>query len=247
MRNNGGESFLRLGRLLVLALCLVGLSCGPALAGGALSVSQKTLKFGSLKEGVVAKKTVTVSNTGDAPLTIANVSTSCSCTTTSLGKSTLKSGEKTSLEIVYNTFKFPGKFEKYVTLTWGEGTSGQTVITMVGDVSPIPMGVLEVDPRKVEAGDMAVGKPTALTIRLRNTGDAAMKIEKVAAQKSGSVFFDAAKSGGAITLNPGEEKTVAVSVTASTSGNFVEYLMVFSDARNVTDKGYKVVVVGTAK
>lgn len=237
---------MRLGRRFLLALCLMGLACGQALAGGALDVSQKTLEFGSLKEGVVAKKTVTVSNSGDAPVTIANVSTSCSCTTTTLGKNTLKPGEKTSLEIVYNTYKFPGKFEKYVTLAWGDKGRQETVITMVGDVAPIPMGVLEVDPRKVEAGDMTLGKAVSLTIRIQNSGDAAMKVEKVTAQKSGAVFFDAAKSG-TMTLKPGEEKTVAVSVTAVAPGNFVEYVMVFSDARNVTDKGYKVVVVGTAK
>lgn len=237
---------MRIVTRLALTLCLLGLLCGQALAEGALAVSQKTLAFGTLKEGVVARKTVTVKNTGNAPVVIANVSTSCSCTTTTLGRTTLGPGESTSLEIVYNTYKFPGKFEKYVNLAWGEDGREQTVVTLVGDVTPIPMGVLDVTPRKLEAGDMAVGRVVSLTLRMKNTGDATLKVDKVAAQKSGAVFFDAAK-GGTLTLAPGEEKDLPVSVTAPAPGNYVEYVLVFSDARNVTDKGYKVVVVGTAK
>jgi hypothetical protein len=237
---------MRIPKVIIFSLCLLVLFCDGAMAGGALMVDQKILEFGSLKEGMVAKKTVTVSNTGDAPVTIVNVSTSCSCTTTTLVKDTLKPGESTPLEIVYNTYKFPGKFEKYVTLAWGVGGGEQTVITMFGDVAPIPMGVLDVAPRKVEAGDMVVGKPVSLTISIRNTGDAALHVDKVMAQKSGAVFFDADKDS-ALTLNPGEEKSIPVLVTAFTPGNFVEYALIFSDARNVTDKGYKVVIVGLAK
>jgi len=237
---------MKTSKAILLPLCLLGLLCGRALAAGELTVDQKTLEFGSLKEGVVARKTVMVGNTGDAPVTIANVSTSCSCTTTTLGKNVLAPGDGAPLEIVYDTYKFPGKFEKYVTLAWGEDGREQTVITMVGDVDPIPMGVLDVAPRKVEAGNMVVGKAVGLTISVKNTGDAPMRVDKIEAQKSGTIFLDAAK-GGPMTLKPGEEKSLPVSVTATAPGNFVEYVMIFSDARNVTDKGYKVVVVGTAK
>lgn len=237
---------LRIGSIFILVFALLGLTGAPALAGGLLAVSQNSLEFGALKEGEVARKMITVSNVGDASLVIANVATSCSCTTTSLGASTLRPGEKTSLEIVYNTYKFPGTFKKYVTLAWGEGGREQTVITMTGDVSPLPMGVLAAEPRKIEAGAMVVGQAVNLTLRLKNVGDAALQVDKVAAQKSGAVYFDAATSG-ALRLAPGEEKDLPLTVTASAPGNYLEYLMVFSDARNVTDKGYKVVVVGAAK
>jgi len=237
---------MRIRHTLCFIVCLLALLCGQALAAGTLAVDQKLLKLGSLKEGDVVKKTVQVSNKGNAPVTIANVSTSCSCTTTTLGQTVLKPGEGTALEITYDTYKFPGKFEKYVTLAWGEGGRKKTVVTLVGDVDPIPMGVLDVSPRKVSAGDMAVGQPVELSFGIKNIGDAAMKVDKVAAQKSGAVIFDAAKDGP-MTLAPGQERRVTFSVTAAAPGSYVEYVLVHSDARNVTDKGYKVVIVGTAK
>jgi hypothetical protein len=229
----------------ILIACLLVLWCGQALAAGALAVDQKLLALGILTEGDKAKRTVTLTNKGKAPLHIDNVSTSCSCTTTTLGKTDLKPGESTSLEIVYDTYKFPGKFEKYVTVAWA-GEKSKLVVTLVGDVTPIPMGVLDVAPRKISAGDMAVGAPVKLRLVVKNTGDAAMKVEKVEAQKAGLVFFDAAKDGAA-SLAPGQEWSLDFNVSAATPGTYVEYLLVHSDARNVTDKGYKVVIVGSAK
>lgn len=237
---------MRIRHTLCFIVCILTLLCGQALAAGTLTVDQKFLKLGSLKEGDVVKKTVQVTNKGNAPVTITNVSTSCSCTTTTLGQTVLKPGESTPLEITYDTYKFPGKFEKYVTLVWGEGGRKKTVVTLVGDVDPIPMGVLDVTPRKIAAGDMAVGKPVTLSFSITNTGDAPMKVEKVLGQKSGAVFFDAAKDGH-MTLAPGQERNVSITVTAPAPGSYVEYVLVHSDARNVTDKGYKVVIVGTAK
>ena len=163
-----------------------------------------------------------------------------------LGQHELAPGGRTTLKIVYNTYKFPGTFEKYVTVSVAAPDKAEHKITLKGMVDPIPMGVLDVEPRKVEAGDMAVGKPVRLEFLLKNTGDAPLRVDKVAAQKSGAVFFDASRDG-ALTLGPGEERRIAATVTASAPGSFIEYAMVFSDARNVTEKGYKVVIVGAAK
>ena len=71
-------------------------------------------------------------------------------------------------------------------------------------------------------------------------------LQKVFLQKASSVFFDEAKTG-LMTIKPGETKSVSINVTANSPGNFIDYVMIQSDARNVTDAGYKVVVVGIAK
>ena len=147
---------------------------------------------------------------------------------------------------MYNTYKFPGKFEKSVTVFWGDEGKENSVITLRGSVDPIPMGVLEVEPRKVTAGEMVAGKPVPLEISIKNIGDADMVVKKVSLQKATSVFIDEVKTG-LMTIKPGEAKSVSITVTANSPGNFIEYVLIQSDARNVTDAGYKVVVVGTAK
>ena len=57
-----------------LAVLTLGLATGIAIAGS-LSVSVDKVDFGNMKEGLVAKKKVVLTNTGQSPLTIANVTT----------------------------------------------------------------------------------------------------------------------------------------------------------------------------
>jgi len=237
---------MRIAILFLSLCCLIAATGSQALAAGQLSVSQDHLTFGTLTEGVVARKDVTLSNNGDSPLTIANVSTSCSCTTTKLGKDTLAPGESTKLEIVYNTYKFPGKFEKYVYIQWSEDKNNKMTITMIGEVTPIPMGVLSVDPRKIPVGTIHVGEPKSVNIFIKNTGDAPMQVNKIVGKKSGLIFFDATNKGPLL-LKPGQNVPMPITVTASTPGNYVEYIIIESNARNVTADGYKVVIVGEAK
>ncbi|OPX41807.1 MAG: hypothetical protein B1H13_00085 [Desulfobacteraceae bacterium 4484_190.3] len=108
------------------------------------------------------------------------------------------------------------------------------------------MGVIEVKPRKVSAGEIKVGSPVKLTIKVKNTGDADMDITKVVSKKHGTVYFDAATAGKMV-IRPNETKIIPVEIVAKKPGRYLDYVMIHSNARNVTDKGYKVVVVAMAK
>lgn len=198
------------------------------------------------KEISGARETVRVSNAGDAPLTIENVTTSCSCTTTRLGKASLEPGESTTLEVLYNTYKFPGKFEKYVTLVPSSGSGSKTVITLRGTVDPLPMAVLKVDPRKVTAGDMKVGVPVRLNLTVVNTGDADLVIRQIAAKKAGETPYDAGREGP-LRMAPGETRNLPIHVTARSEGDFLDCVLIYAGARNVTENAYKVVVTGEAR
>ena len=219
------------------------------MSGGAraemLKADPDLLEFGTLREGIPAKKVVTLTNYGNTQLSISNVTTSCSCTKTVLEKDTLNPGESTNLEIIYNTYKFPGKFQKYVNVFWGSGDKEKAVVTLVGLVEPIPMGVMEAEPRKVAAGDMVPGNPVCVRFSLKNTGDAEMTVSKIVSKNAGTVYYDATASG-LLKIEPGANRNVCFAVTAPAPGDFQDLVSIYSDARNVTDHGYKVVVMGTA-
>jgi hypothetical protein len=159
-----------------------------------------------------------------------------------LGQHGLKPGESTELTIVYNTYKFPGKFEKYVTVFTDSDATKELQIDMHGFVKAIPMGVLAAAPRKVEIGTVKVGKTASGTIVLNNTGDAAMKVTRVVSKKHKTVYYD-----GEVTIPVGGSHPFPISVTAKKPGRYLDFVMVHSDARNVTKKGYKVIVTATAE
>lgn len=118
-------------------------------------------------------------------------------------------------------------------------------IDITGFVKAIPMGVLEVTPRKVSAGEIKVGAPALLEIEIKNTGDADMVLTRVVSKKHGTVYFDASACGK-MTIRTGETKTIPIEIIAKKQGRYLDYVMIHSNARNVTKKGYKVVVVATA-
>jgi len=79
---------------------------------------------------------------------------------------------------------------------------------------------------------------------MKNTGDAPMVITGIVSKKFKTVYFDAVQSKE-ITIAPGESRTVDVSIKAEKEGRYLDYILVHSNARNVTKKGYKVVVVAS--
>jgi hypothetical protein len=158
-----------------------------------------------------------------------------------LGQHELKPGQATELTIAYNTYKFPGKFNKFVTVYTDIDNQKELRIDINGFVKAIPMGVLDVTPRKIALGKVNVGAEVPGTITVKNSGDAPMKITKAVLKKTKTVCFE-----GGMSIPAGKTHTIPFSVTASKKGRFLDYILIHSDARNVTRKGYKVVVTATA-
>ena len=140
--------------------------------GTNLEVSESSINFGNVKEGPPVVKTIILTNNGTEKITIANTEASCACTGVKLLKSSLGPGESTDMSIKYNTFKYPGKFDKTVTIFTGPDGKEETVIHLVGNVDPIPMGVIAMEPRKTEVGELNVNKGNKVQVVLKNTGNA---------------------------------------------------------------------------
>jgi hypothetical protein len=115
--------------LLLSALLLV--ACGGAAAGGAaaggaaaggatagdeppaaapptngapqLSAEATLLELGEVVNGVVVERDVAVRNSGDAPLVVSEVLTTCGCTTAALEPMTLAPGEAGNLHIAFDS------------------------------------------------------------------------------------------------------------------------------------------------
>ncbi len=118
------------------------------------------------------------------------------------------------------------------------------VISLIGNVDAIPMGVLTVDPRKISVGNIKINVSTKFGVTMKNTGNAPMVVTRLVSKKFKTVYYDALKSKG-IVLAPGESRTVEVSIKAEKLGRYLDYILIHSNARNGTKKGYKVVVVAS--
>ena len=76
----------------------------------------REIDFGTHNEGDILDTVFTFKNTGDAPLIITKIKTSCGCTTPYWPKKPIKPGESAEIKVSFNTNHKPGKQTKTITV-----------------------------------------------------------------------------------------------------------------------------------
>lgn len=126
-----------------------------------------------------------------------------------------------------------------------QGTE-ETIIRLVGNVDPIPMGVIRMEPRKTMVGNLAANKENEIQIVIENDGDAPFTISRIVSKKLDAEYFTAEESGG-IEIAPGRNYSIQLLVTPDKPGRFLDRITIYSDARNDIGKGYTGLLSGEAK
>ncbi|MCC8094410.1 MAG: DUF1573 domain-containing protein [Tannerellaceae bacterium] len=99
-----------------------------------ISVKESTHDFGEIIEsnGPVSH-TFVVENTGDMPLVITRVVTSCGCTTPEWTKEPIAPGKSGNIAVTFDPKGRPGPFSKTISV-YSNGKSGSYILTIRGDV-----------------------------------------------------------------------------------------------------------------
>lgn len=88
--------------------------------------------YGTITQNSDGTRLFTFTNTGDAPLLITKVKTSCGCTVPSYSKAPILPGQSGELSIKYNTNKL-GAFTKTVTVT-SNAEGGNKILKIKGNI-----------------------------------------------------------------------------------------------------------------
>ncbi|MDT0559085.1 DUF1573 domain-containing protein [Ichthyenterobacterium sp. W332] len=88
--------------------------------------------YGTITQNSDGLRVFTFTNTGDAPLLITNVKTSCGCTVPSYSKAPILPGQDGTLDIKYNTKKL-GAFTKTITVI-SNAEGGNKILKIKGNV-----------------------------------------------------------------------------------------------------------------
>ena len=108
------------------------------------------------------------------------------------------------------------------------------------------MGVMKVDKRKIVIESARALATQAIEIPIRNTGDADLAITKVISKKRGTLYYDQKKDGPFI-IKADKTRALPLSITLPEKGRYMDSVMIHSDARNVTAKGYKLIFKADVK
>lgn len=99
---------------------------------GVLTFDTEIIDYGTITQNANGKRTFTFKNTGEAPIFISKVTTSCGCTVPSYPKTPIMPGEMASIDVKYATNRL-GKFTKSVTVI-SNATEVQKKLVIKGNI-----------------------------------------------------------------------------------------------------------------
>jgi hypothetical protein len=103
-------------KLIAIAIFVVaGLGTAMAQETAKIEFKSETIDYGEIKKGSDGVRVFEFTNTGNAPLVIANVTSSCGCTIPKKPEDPIQPGETGEIEVKYDT-KRVGPIRKTVTV-----------------------------------------------------------------------------------------------------------------------------------
>lgn len=204
-----------------LVACIVFMTAFAAHAAPRIATDKPLFDFGSIPQGKKLTHTFVIRNTGDAPLTIEQVTTSCGCTAAASSQRTLPPGGTSEIKATFDSTNFRGNVHKTVQVRSNDPKTPLYVLNLQGTI----VEQIVVTPLQLNAGSIKAGGRQELTLTLENHGDKPLNINAV---KSPSPQIQATVKKSR--LKAGESTTIKVTVSPRSEDKVVSgYLTISTD------------------
>ena len=180
----------------------------------AITVQQTAVNFGTVEAGQTGQRTITVRNTGTAPLEITGIESDVSGLTFEPSMFTLEpNGSRTVTVTLPNATE--GTLSGSINILSNDPDRARFMLSISGIVQAAPVPVLAVQETAVDFGTLEVAQTVQQTITVQNTGTAPLEITGIQSDVSG-LTFDTTM----FTVEPGGSQMVTITFPSSTAGTF---------------------------
>lgn len=206
---------------LALFLCfiishnIISQTNSPSEPAPQIKFDKKRHEFKDLVEETYGECYFKFYNTGDAPLKLIKVETSCGCTSPYWPKHPILPGDSSTIKVVFNSRTYAGrKFAKAIIITTNikdkNSDTKKYVLTITGNVISkddlIPQDTtIKISTFLYNFGEIQKGKKVKLNLEITNTGQDTLIIKEI--QKSTDLFTIKRKEGP---IPPGKKQTLKV-------------------------------------
>jgi len=199
---------------------------GVQSSGGQLTPSPTSVSFGNVRVGTTSNRTVSLSNSGTASLTItqANVTGSGFSISGLTLPRTLTAGQSTSFTVTFAPTA-TGSATGSVSLI-SDASNSPTTISLSGTGT---QGQLTTNPTSINFGNVTVGTTSSRSVSLSNSGTASLTITQGNVTGSG---FGIGGISFPVTLAVGQSTTMTVIFAPSSSGSVSGSVSLVSNASN---------------
>jgi hypothetical protein len=150
------------------------LSASPAWAGPAVNVPQPAHDFGAILQGEIVRHRFAFSNTGDAPLNVEKVSSSCGCTAALASAKVLAPGESGEIQASFDSARFRGAINKTVYLYTNDPARPMVQLQIKGTVRE----EVTLEPQLVNFGTVSPKRTVTAKVVLVNQGEQEVRLGK---------------------------------------------------------------------
>ena len=119
--------------ILFILLIFAPLALSAQVSGPMISFDMETIDYGDINKGSNGVRTFTFENTGDAPLDIQGVRSSCGCTIPKKPEAPIEPGKKGEITVRYDTNRL-GVFRKTITVNTNVSNAAIIALKIKGNV-----------------------------------------------------------------------------------------------------------------
>ena len=188
-----------------------------------ISVQQTAVEFGTVEFAQTVQQTITVTNTGTAPLEITGIESDVSGLTFEPSMFTLAPNGSRTVTITFPS-STAGTFSGNITISSNDLERGPQTLSVSVIVQPPPVPAIIVQQTAVNFGTIEAGQTSQQTITIKNTGTAPLEITGIESDVSG-LTFDTTM----FTLAPEGSQTVTITFPSSTAGTFSGSINILSN------------------
>ena len=179
-----------------------------------IAVQQTAVDFGTVEFAQTVQQTITVQNTGTAPLEITGIESDVSGLTFEPSMFTLAPNGSQTVTVTFPS-STAGTFSGSINILSNDPERATQTLSVSVIVQPPPVPAISVQQTAVDFGTIEAGQTGQQTITIKNTGTAPLEITGIESDVSG-LTFDTTM----FTLEPEGSQTVTITFPSSTEGTF---------------------------
>jgi hypothetical protein len=192
-----------------------------------LTVSPKTLSFGSVALNTATTQSLTLTSSGTSPVTVNSASTTGSSFTivASTFPATLNPGQSLTLQLQFKP-TVAGSATGQLTIS-SNSTNGSTAGVALSGTGTLANAQLSVNPVSLNFGSMALNTATTQLLTLTSTGTSSVTVNSASITGSG---FSPVGGSFPVTLNQGQSLTLQVQFKPTVAGSATGQITINSNS-----------------
>jgi copper(I)-binding protein len=188
-----------------------------------IAVQQTAVNFGTVEVGQTGQRTITIMNTGTAPLEVTGIESDVSGLTFTPSMFTLAPNGSRTVTITFPS-STAGTFSGNITISSNDPNRATRTLSVSVIVQAAPAPVLVVGEPAIDFGSIDAEKTAQQTFTIENTGTAPLEVTGIESDVSGLTF-----EPSMFTLDPNGSQTVTITFPKPMEGEFSGRINILSN------------------